>query len=240
MLPWSSSSPLRNGFEPAAPSPTAFQAAGKTQPIMRAEPCRPRIGHFVPGHLRQPGRTPRRVAAVHRHSLRVLWRVRADLSPGRPHALRRPLPQVPAHSARAGRQGRHDRTPFQGHVTGKTPGRTSRLGSRQQPDDFRILREPASLVLAINELAVHLHIENSARPLNQLRFDAARLLDRGRQTGSPGQVVSLCAICNADLHEQHSAYRFQHQSQEDDRGLLPSRQRAAHPVTRGTASSPDK
>jgi hypothetical protein len=55
-------------------------------------------------------------------------------------------------------------------------------------------------VLAVDQLAVDLDVEYSAAALDELRFDAARLLDRRRQTGGLRAIISLSTIRNADFH----------------------------------------
>jgi hypothetical protein len=55
-------------------------------------------------------------------------------------------------------------------------------------------------VLAIDQLAVGLHVEDAAGALDQAGFEAQPLLERGRQTGGLGLVVSLTAIRDGDVH----------------------------------------
>lgn len=61
-------------------------------------------------------------------------------------------------------------------------------------------REPARLVLGIDQLPIHGDIEDAAAALDQLRLDSRSLLDRVRQTGGVGEVVSLHAVCDRDVH----------------------------------------
>jgi ABC-type phosphate/phosphonate transport system ATPase subunit len=63
-----------------------------------------------------------------------------------------------------------------------------------------IFREAPGIVLAVDEPAVRLDVENAAGTLDELRVEAVFALDGGRQTGGPGVVVSLHAIRDADLH----------------------------------------
>ena len=56
------------------------------------------------------------------------------------------------------------------------------------------------LVLGVDELIVHLDVEDPAVALLELRVDAVALLQLGRQTGGSGEVVSLRAVGDADLH----------------------------------------
>jgi hypothetical protein len=55
-------------------------------------------------------------------------------------------------------------------------------------------------MLGIDPAAVHFDVEDPAPARNQFGFNAFRVPDRIRQTGGFGQVVSLCAVCDADLH----------------------------------------
>lgn len=64
-----------------------------------------------------------------------------------------------------------------------------------------IFRKASGLVFAEDQLVVGLHIKNSAGAGNELGVDIHLLLDRIRQTGGFGQVVSLRAIGDADFHE---------------------------------------
>jgi len=63
-----------------------------------------------------------------------------------------------------------------------------------------VLGEAADLVLAEDEPPIRLDVEDPARTLDELGLDPELLLDRGRQTGGLGQIVSLHAIGDADLH----------------------------------------
>jgi hypothetical protein len=69
----------------------------------------------------------------------------------------------------------------------------------QLPEDFAVFWEAALVVFAEDPFPVDNHVEDAAGALDQLRFNAARALDLGRQTGGPRQVVSLHAIGDADL-----------------------------------------
>jgi hypothetical protein len=50
------------------------------------------------------------------------------------------------------------------------------------------------------QLAVDRDIEDAVRAFDKLRLYAYSLLDLGRQTDSPGQVVSGYAVGDGDLH----------------------------------------
>lgn len=63
-----------------------------------------------------------------------------------------------------------------------------------------VLGKAADLLLAEQELIAGFHVENSAVAGDELGFDVVCFLDRGRQTGGLGEVVSLGAVGDADLH----------------------------------------
>lgn len=62
------------------------------------------------------------------------------------------------------------------------------------------LRPASGLLLREDELAVEDDLELSAGTLDERGIEATRLLDLGRQTGGPGQVVSLHAVGDLELH----------------------------------------
>jgi hypothetical protein len=72
------------------------------------------------------------------------------------------------------------------------------LGDRVQ--HLRVLWETTGLVLAVNEPAVNLDVEDASGPLDKRRLDVEFVLDGGRQTGGFGVVVSLHAVGNGDVH----------------------------------------
>ena len=65
---------------------------------------------------------------------------------------------------------------------------------------FVVLREPADVVLAPDLRAVNVDVEYPAGAFNHLRIDAELILDRLRQTGGRGVIVSLHAVLDADVH----------------------------------------
>lgn len=69
-----------------------------------------------------------------------------------------------------------------------------------QPDHFVPFGKPFEFILGEDQLAVELHIENSVTSFDQIGFDLEFLLDSFRQTGGMGQIVSLHAVLDADLH----------------------------------------
>jgi hypothetical protein len=75
-------------------------------------------------------------------------------------------------------------------------------------ENFVVLREPADVVLAPDLRAVHVHVEHTAGTFDQLRRHLEGLLDLIRQTGGLGQIVSLGAVFDADLHRRRSSVVF--------------------------------
>ena len=69
-----------------------------------------------------------------------------------------------------------------------------------QVADFIGAWEAMGLVLGVDELIVHLDVEDPAVALLELRVDAVALLQLGRQTGGSGEVVSLGAVGDPDFH----------------------------------------
>ena len=65
---------------------------------------------------------------------------------------------------------------------------------------FRVLWKPAGFLLAVDQLAVDLDIEDAPGALDQLAGDAELALDRIRQTGGLGLVISLHAVFNRNVH----------------------------------------
>ena len=70
----------------------------------------------------------------------------------------------------------------------------------QRLDDLRHARKACVAVLGEDELAVGGNIEDAVRALDELGLDAQCLPDLGRQTDSPGQVVSGNAVGDGDFH----------------------------------------
>ncbi len=67
-------------------------------------------------------------------------------------------------------------------------------------EHFVVLREATDVVLAPDQRAVNVHVKDSAGAFDHLRIDAEFILDRLRQTGGRGVIVSLHAILDADVH----------------------------------------
>lgn len=72
-------------------------------------------------------------------------------------------------------------------------------------EDLVVLGKAAGLFLAEQELIAGFHVENSAVAGDELCFDVVCVLDRGRQTGGLGEVISLGAVGDADLHRRRAS-----------------------------------
>ncbi len=65
---------------------------------------------------------------------------------------------------------------------------------------FRMFRESAGFLLAIDQLAIDFDVEDAPAALDEFGVDVELGLDRIRQTGGLGRVVSLYAIFNGNVH----------------------------------------
>ena len=63
-----------------------------------------------------------------------------------------------------------------------------------------MLGEASHVVLAPNPGAVYVHVEDAARAFDEFRLNVELALDRIRQTGGCGEVVSFSAVLDGDLH----------------------------------------
>ncbi len=63
-----------------------------------------------------------------------------------------------------------------------------------------MFRKAAGLLLAVDQLAINFDVENAATALDHLDCDAELILDRVRQTGGLGRVVSLYTIFDGNVH----------------------------------------
>jgi hypothetical protein len=66
--------------------------------------------------------------------------------------------------------------------------------------DLVVLREPTLPTLREDQLTIHCHLVHTAGPFQEMGLDVELLFDEGRQTGSPGKVVSLAAVFDLDAH----------------------------------------
>jgi hypothetical protein len=67
-------------------------------------------------------------------------------------------------------------------------------------EDLGVVGESALLLLREDQLVVEDHFELAPGTFDQRRVDAPLLLDLGRQTGGPWQVVSGHAVGDLELH----------------------------------------
>jgi len=67
-------------------------------------------------------------------------------------------------------------------------------------EDLLVVGESPGLVLRENEILVHHHIKDPVFSPYELCLYPTLLFDCGRQTGGPGQIVSLDAVGNRNLH----------------------------------------
>ena len=63
-----------------------------------------------------------------------------------------------------------------------------------------VVGKAADVVLAPDLFAVDVNIEHAAGAFDQFGIHAELFLDRSRQTGGLGQVISLRAVLNGDVH----------------------------------------
>ncbi len=65
---------------------------------------------------------------------------------------------------------------------------------------FRMFRESAGFLLAVDQLAIDLDVEDSPAALDEFGGDVEFGLDGVRQTGGLWRIVSLHAIFNGNVH----------------------------------------
>jgi len=63
-----------------------------------------------------------------------------------------------------------------------------------------MFRESAGFLLAVDQLTVDFDVEDAPAAFDEFGSDAELRLDRVRQTGGLGRVVSLYAILNRNVH----------------------------------------
>ena len=71
---------------------------------------------------------------------------------------------------------------------------------RQRLEDLFRLGKSTEGLLGEDQLAVAGDLENASLPFDQPGFDTELLLDLGRQTGGPGEIVSDAAVFDLDSH----------------------------------------
>jgi hypothetical protein len=67
-----------------------------------------------------------------------------------------------------------------------------------------MLGEAPGPVLAVDQVAVDLHVEDATAAFDELGLNVELPFDRLRQTGGFGQVVSLSAVSDGDVHRTFS------------------------------------
>ena len=67
-------------------------------------------------------------------------------------------------------------------------------------ENLFVLREAVGHLIVVHELPVDQHGEDSAGTFLQISGDAVLVPDGGLQTGGLGQVVSLAAVDDRDVH----------------------------------------
>ena len=69
-------------------------------------------------------------------------------------------------------------------------------------DDLGFCRKTAGLAFGEDLPVVGRNDEDAAAAADELGLEAGLLPDLGRQTGSPGKVVSNAAVVDSNVHEQ--------------------------------------
>lgn len=69
-----------------------------------------------------------------------------------------------------------------------------------ETQDLVVLGEAPLLTLRVDQLTIHGHLVHTAGAFHEMGLDIELPLDEGRQTGSPGKVVSLAAVFDLDAH----------------------------------------
>ena len=71
---------------------------------------------------------------------------------------------------------------------------------RDQFNDLRVFRKPILRVLGKHYFSVNGDVKDSRTSFDQARFDLKLTGNLGLQTGGLGQIVSLTAVGNGDVH----------------------------------------
>ena len=77
-----------------------------------------------------------------------------------------------------------------------------RLNEVDLLEDLLVGREAVVVLVGVDGLAVDEHLEDAAHAFLQPGGDAVLVLDGGLQTGGLGEVVSLPAIADLDVHSR--------------------------------------
>lgn len=73
-------------------------------------------------------------------------------------------------------------------------------GLLERSDDFLRLGESAYRFLGEDDFSVRGNFEHTSTAGDQLRFNTQLFLQLGRQTGGPGEIVSLATVHDLDFH----------------------------------------
>jgi len=79
-------------------------------------------------------------------------------------------------------------------------------------EDFIIRRKPVCRLVRVDDVVVDRHFEDPAVPFLENRGESVLGLDGGLQTGGLGQVVSLSAVSDLDVHPRLLAESDPHSS----------------------------
>ena len=79
-------------------------------------------------------------------------------------------------------------------------------------EDFLVRRKPVRRLVRVDDVVVDRHLEDPAVPFLEDCADSVLVLDRGLQTGGLGQVVSLSAVSDLDVHPRLLAESDPHSS----------------------------
>jgi len=74
------------------------------------------------------------------------------------------------------------------------------LAGGQRLENLAMLGKAPGSVLAVDQVAVDLHVEDAAPAFDELGLNVELVFDRFRQTGGLGQVVSISAVSDGDVH----------------------------------------
>ena len=75
-----------------------------------------------------------------------------------------------------------------------------RLSGVDLLEDFLVRRKPVRRLVGVDDVVVDRHLEDSAVPFLENRGESVLVFDGGLQTGGLGQVVSLAAVSDLDVH----------------------------------------
>ena len=70
-------------------------------------------------------------------------------------------------------------------------------------EDLRVLGKAIRVLVGVGEMIVDRHLVDATDTFFEARGDSVPVLDGGLQTGGLGQVVSLAAVQDLDVHPTH-------------------------------------